>query len=338
MRLLQSKPAARRGFTLIELLVVIAVIALLVALTAAAVMNLFLKGPEAQDRSDMSAMTAALQQFKAKYGFYPPSRLFLANSLATYTSNAGDPLVADSLATLMAMFPNMSWNGVDWSGGLGMPPTGGVVLEGDQCLVFFLGGIPSSPGGTNACLGFSKSVGNPTQAGGERLKFYEFQPARLTQIHDTPATPAQFNKFFSYVNAHLNKPYAYFSPGRRGQGSYNSTWVTGTAPNTRGTGLGGPPLVGTTPNPYRNSDCNFTAKSLGVNPYASVWSTAAPAAISFINPDSFQLISAGRDGVFGPGTTSGTTVWTPTNTVVNLNGPGNDDISNFHDRNLGVAQ
>jgi general secretion pathway protein G len=330
MTFLHHKPAARRGFTLIELLVVISVIAVLVALVAAAVMNLLIKGPAVQDRADISALTGALQQFKAKYGFYPPSRVFLANKLKTYTDNASDKLVQESLATLSSMFPNMNWNGVDWTGGLGMPKSGTVVLEGDQCLVFFLGGIPTNANGTNACLGFSTSTTNPTAAGGQRFKFYDFQPGRLTSIHG--------NNFFSYLNAYgsppVGKEYAYFSTSKRGQNQYNSSWVTGTGATSRGTGLG----VMFVDAAYRNSDCNFTATSLKVNPYASVWVTTGSGAVTFINPDSFQLISAGADGKFGPGTSSAATIWTPSNPMASVNGPGADDTSNFSDRVLGATQ
>jgi prepilin-type N-terminal cleavage/methylation domain-containing protein len=314
MKLLHRKPAARRGFTLVEMVVVIAVIAILVALVAGAVINILGKGPVFQDRSDITALTAALQQFKAKYGYYPPSRFFLANSLDTYKNNIGDPLVKESFAWLNTMFPSMSWAGIDWSGGLGIPANPGyVILEGDQCLVFFLGGIPSTANNLNACLGFSRSPTNPTAPGGDRLKFYDFQPARLASIHG--------NAFFSYLNPYSSSPvaYAYFSTSRRGQNQYNSV---------AGTGLGAQSAS------YKNGDCNFTTTSLKVDPYASSW-TNPPA---FLNPESFQLISAGADGKFGPGTTSTTTVWSPTKVGANVTGPGRDDMSNFSDRILGESQ
>ena len=59
---------------------------------------------------------------------------------------------------------------IDWSGGLGMPPPDAsglsyVVLEGDQCLVFFLGGIPTTgDGSTPGALGFASSPGEPANA------------------------------------------------------------------------------------------------------------------------------------------------------------------------------
>jgi prepilin-type N-terminal cleavage/methylation domain-containing protein len=323
MRLSPRTPAARRGFTLIEMMVVIAVIAVLVGLLMAALFGVFSRGPATQDRADISGMTAALQNFKAKYKIYPPSRILLANNLAVYNNNISDPLVAESLRVLSIMFPNMNWSNVDWSNGLGMPnlkignaTVKAVILEGDQCLVFFLGGLP---GPSNSVAGFSTSPTNPTAAtapGGERIKFFDFKVDRLASAHG--------NVFLSYntpYDTDYRRPYAYFSVGRRGPNDYNSVWVS-TATKL-GTGLGRLSAS------YQNSDCT----TLGVTPYASAWSATNPP--TFINPESFQLISAGPDGLFGPGTTSAATVWTLTSTA-GVPNSGKDDISNFSDRVLGA--
>jgi prepilin-type N-terminal cleavage/methylation domain-containing protein len=297
MRVRRTQHAAARGFTLIELLVVIAIIGILVGLTVAAVMT-FLNTAPKQDRTDMTGMTSALQNFNAKYKFYPPSKIYLANTYAAYQNPpAGVPaaFVAQSLKSLKRMFPNLFGqnNAVDWSGGFGMPAAGYTILEGDQCLVFFLGGIPT----TGGCLGFSKNPYDPTAAGGERIKFYDFKGSRLQKKHG--------DNFYSYMNPYDNKaqPYAYFSSGER-QNGYNSAV----------TGLGA-------------SDC----ASLGVSPYASSWpaqgqTTPTP---NFIKPESFQLISAGEDGQFGPGTTSQATVWSDGNPASATTGPAADDLSNF---------
>jgi prepilin-type N-terminal cleavage/methylation domain-containing protein len=318
MSILRSKPADRSGFTLIELLVVIAIIGVLVALTLAAVMALINTNPK-QDRVDISQMTAALQNFNAKYKFYPPGRMYLSNSRADYYNPPVQPnlpanwsaaqkdaftraAALQSLEVLNRMFPQINWgSGINWHQGVAMPQ-GGVWLEGDQCLVFFLGGIP----GDKTFLGFSTNVQNPTAVGGERFKFYEFKPLRLTNNN---------NIFYSYKNPFdedVAKPYAYMCSFKgQNQNGYNSIL------NAYNLGYGVP-------------DCY----SLGVNPYAFFWPNAPGQPVRFVNPDSFQLISAGADGNFGVGTTDQTSAWNPTQPNTDSN--GKDDISNFSDLPLGA--
>jgi hypothetical protein len=66
-------------------------------------------------------------------------------------------------------------------------------------------------------------------------------------------------------------------------------------------------------------------EKFGVKPYRDTPST-------YYKPDSFQIICAGDDGVFGPGG-----LWTPASasTVYPPGSPGCDDQSNFHTRLLG---
>jgi general secretion pathway protein G len=265
MKLQPPGHAGRRGFTLIELLVVIAIIAILIGLLLAGVIPLLNKGPALRDRADLSQLDVALKEkFYAKYKFYPPSLLFLANNRALYKDQI-NALHQASLQYLNRMFPKLDWSGasgpIDWSGGLNkaLLDTQGVILQGDQCLVFFLGGIPTTGNGSNATLGFSTNQRNPSLLGGETFKFYEFQSPRLQALYAN-------NPFFSFMNSHdPPKPYAYFS-------SYNKT-----------NGY----------NPFGTVDC----APLGVQPYYSA-TTPAPA---YYNPNAFQIVSAGADGQFGPG-------------------------------------
>jgi general secretion pathway protein G len=291
MRPPRTRHSARRGFTLIELLVVIAIIAVLVGLTTAAVIRLLVVGPELKDRNDITQLELAVKTFHTKHGVYPPSKVFLSNNRADY--NPANPLHNESLRYLSKLCSRLEWSGIDWSGGLGMP-TGGVILEGDQCLVFFLGGIPAPGGGT---LGFSKDPKNPTKPGGERFRYYEFQAPRLKQLRSG-------NPFYSYLNAHDEpKAYAYFSSYGRENG-YDTV-----------SRLFNPP----------ESDC----KSLGVQPYYESAPPASPT-VRYVNPKTFQIISAGLDGNFGPGGQ-----WTVATAPV-VAAAGRDDISNFHTKVLGA--
>ena len=69
--------------------------------------------------------------------------------------------------------------------------------------------------------------------------------------------------------------------------------------------------------------------SIVVHPYFQ----PAGAGVRFLKADSFQIISAGPNKIFGPGGN-----WTPGTGPWAENQPGNDDISNWTQRKLGVAE
>jgi prepilin-type N-terminal cleavage/methylation domain-containing protein len=287
-----SATKRRSGFTLIELLVVIAIIAILAGLILAAVMALFRKGPEVQNRHDILQLSAALQNFKTKYGQYPPSRIRLYRTISSYKTPV-DQLDKDSISFLQSvMFPNMSSTAtIDWAGYNGanpvaIPPTG-IVLEEDQCLVFFLGGPPNTGGNASAGLmGFSNNESDPVdKANPNRIKFFDFDVNRLFN-RPVGANPS---KFPSYYDVYRKQPFIYFSSNKR-------------------------------PNGY-----DTTPNSLGVKPYQM---TNTPP-LKFYMPDSFQLISGGADGLFGPGG-----LWTEASAGA-IPVPGKDDVTNFHDGFMG---
>jgi prepilin-type N-terminal cleavage/methylation domain-containing protein len=273
MRLEHPRRAGRRAFTLVELLVVCAIIAVLVSLTTAAVMKFLAKGPEVQNVNDIHQLEAAIAAFHRDFKLgteYFPSRLKLCMRYTDYnTSQPG--LDRDSLGFLQRMFPRLwkdaasqatvvDWTG-HWSNGQGKidPP---VVLEGDQCLVFFLGGA----GGVN---GFSASASNPAAVGGARKgPYFNFDSTRLAAYPGHAAVngfvyPSYYD-VYGYKNG-TGKPYAYFSSytSRNGYNRYGST------------------------------DC----PALGVSPFIASLSPT----VQYVYPDKFQIISAGSDGVFGPG-------------------------------------
>jgi prepilin-type N-terminal cleavage/methylation domain-containing protein len=304
MKQKQLRRSLRTAFTLIELLVVISIIAVLISLTTAAVMQVLKKVNELKTRTDIDEMHQALVNYTMKTSLeQPPSRFVLCETQADYITGMSDPnpaiaqLYSDSYAYLTRLFPRLynsilmtwgtvqpgppSWVGVDWNGnGLHDPPA---ILEGDQCLVFFLGGFNTQ--------GFSTNPANPAQLGGDRLgPYFEFKPVRLVDP-GRAASPG----YRVYIDAYGKSPYVYFSSykARNGYIRYAS--------------LG--------------SDCSLVPQG----PYND-------GAGNYYNPDSFQIISAGRDTVFGnlPGG-----IWTPT-IAPQIPLPGRDDMANFHDRLLGI--
>jgi prepilin-type N-terminal cleavage/methylation domain-containing protein len=271
----------RAAFTLIEILVVIAIIAILASLLLVGVMAIMRKGPEVRNRNDILQLNVGLQKFKDKFGFYPPSKIKLVPQFSNY--NLAVQLDQQSNAVLGQMWPNIDRTQIfAWAGPATMPATG-VTLEGHECLVFFLGGISDGTGPT----GFYTNPLNPTKpgvaGGSDKYKFLDFDAGRCVTLGTNTG-------FYSYLDAHaannqLKKPFAYFSSYKRANGY----------------------------SPFGSSD----NASLGVSPYIE----SSTPTVKYYAPDTYQIISAGANGVFGPGG-----VWTPGNNSVQ----GKDDISNFY--------
>jgi prepilin-type N-terminal cleavage/methylation domain-containing protein len=75
---------------------------------------------------------------------------------------------------------------------------------------------------------------------------------------------------------------------------------------------------------YSNGTYGSDCPNLGVNPYMS--------GLTYLNPNGFQIISAGKNRLFGPGGQ-----WNPT-TGYGGGGPGADDLANFSSTFLGAPQ
>jgi prepilin-type N-terminal cleavage/methylation domain-containing protein len=362
MKLTPNNQTRRTGFTLIELMVVVVIIALIAGLLTAATIKALAKGKQVRCKTEISELSVAVQNFYAKFGFYPPSQIKLCEKLSYYGATTFD---TESINTIRRMFPRIDmtiWGsasptvGIDWNGNnvidpatAASGPVGVTILEGDQCLVFFLGGIPANTGGPPGCTGFSTNAGNPAahvSTGGPTMPLlFEFPSSRLI-LRST----ASGNFFYSFLDPYGSSngsggllsglPYAYFSAynNRNGYNRYFS-----------------PPA-------FAASDC-FTLGTIAPNgvmvwPYAE----ALPAlgntipAPRYINPETFQIISAGPDGaIAGGGFGSGTVlsgqvnppgdtrltgpgpIWTQATagTVYATGNAGADDQSNFSDTYLG---
>jgi prepilin-type N-terminal cleavage/methylation domain-containing protein len=346
---------ARSGFTLVEMLVVISIIVILVALLLVAVTQVIGGGYEVMTLNDLRQMTVAMDNFKAKFGVLPPSKIILIGNRALYEARSDNNtdmgrLYRDSYNYINALWPRIDWTtSIDWSGA-GLPSSVEFILEGDQCLVFFLGGIPfhdpANPTLTG-CRGFSSKPTNPTyipppaeSALDVRVSFMQFDNSRLfardavwqaaRHAENKPYTAAPSPAFYSYKDPWgTEMPYAFFSSGKRNNG-YSST----VDPKTR--------AIGDCPSlilfgPY----CEGMPSSAGVD-------IVSPT--RYINPTRFQIISAGKNGWFGTGgpwspalaaTPRKPSPWGSTDAVMVGGGLitiGADDQANFYDSKLGVPQ
>src|SRR3954447_10020916 len=177
-----------RGFTLVELLVVVVILALLIAFLLPAINSAIRTGRNASAQAEINQMAAALAQFKTQYGVYPPSRLYLNESgdysVATMTANftglsaaAASSLSQRSVSYLRRIWPRMTLSTTaitghplqydfDGSGAVSPPK----ILQGAECLVFFLGGIPQvTDNGTFGVTGFAKDPVNPMRSANTAL-------------------------------------------------------------------------------------------------------------------------------------------------------------------------
>jgi prepilin-type N-terminal cleavage/methylation domain-containing protein len=196
---------SRVAFTLIELLVVIAIIGVLVALTAAGVMRFMGEGPKMVAKNDINQLSISLELFKNKYKVYPPSAIKLCENRSEYSASAFDQ---ESLTYLVNIWPKLGdFKGIKWGGATNLP-AGGVVLDCDQCLVFFLGGIPTVSGGVYGTSGFSVNPINPADTTPDRARFYEFKAGSRLRARVTGSP------FPSFYDAYEKQPYLYFSSGR----------------------------------------------------------------------------------------------------------------------------
>ena len=366
-----SRPT-RSGFTLIELLVVVVIIGILVALLAPAIFGAIRTARDAAVIAEINAMANSMASFHDRYGEYPPSRVILSEngyyatdltvalSAVTFSPSITLPsgiddlsygqLAQRSLRAMRKMFPRVTFS---TSGSVGMlydfngdgavdanaptsgGNTGGILAEGDEALTFFLGGIPSvDASGPIGMSGFGKNPQNPfvndinTQS--RDKSFFEFRAERLYDF-DGDGMPSYID---TLGTGNDGRPYAYFvaHPGVGYDPNDCNTNADSTGTMLQTFNLG-----------FAVSSGNLYTTSPGPNPYTS--SAPAPTTgtslrtASFINQNSFQIISAGRDrnyGVGGQFLSSGTNGKLPVSadsTVTNRQAE-NDNLTNFATQRL----
>jgi prepilin-type N-terminal cleavage/methylation domain-containing protein len=375
----------RAGFTLVEVLVVIAIIAVLVSLTAAAVFKISGKGDELIARHDISNLAAAIEAFKQQMKVdFIPSRFRLREDLFGYVNPlTADYLDSESWAYLKKLFPKLPTPAaaypmpgsvlIDWNNN--GTQDGAVDLEGHQCLVFFLGGIPTGAwnGQPNNVTGFSTNPAYPGPAlyvplppqpatpvpvlmTTERIgPFYrDFKSDRLTIILSMPLNPTVSIQngtqtgnagFFSYLDPWGVNPYAYFSAYKKVNG-YNRYLAYYASPPLSLTSNSAPGATWSDNHTLQlEARATLTTGIGDVWPYAQAAGNAQYPLMTYLNKDTYQIISSGPDRFFGEGTPltivkgvwtplSVTALWTPQNTS-QVTAKGRDDFSNFHDRQLG---
>jgi type II secretory pathway pseudopilin PulG len=384
------------GVTLIELMVVLLVIAVLIGLLVPALVGALRTGREGAERTEIGNLATALEHFKGQYGVYPPSQIVLIENgdyspsrwrnLPIFTwANDEYGVTQDgvfsrslSLQYLRRIWPQLllsevgpaqldldgdgtPWNSpldfYDWNGDGNPSGPQAFALSGDECLVFFLGGIPTGQydGGQGSrdpslvekyppgVLGFARHPENPTlplrlSTGAGRVgPFFEFPSDRLVDIDQ--------NGFWEFVPLRrtASSGYAYFS-AYEGAGYRPDDWNLPQEPSgsamDRQRFLVHWPLSSAYPGGFWRTSPVPHLVSPGPNPYTvgpSFRQTGEPP--QYWNPNSFQIISPGEDQMYGVGgsysQTEGVSGWTESGQVRRGE---EDNLTNFAPGKLGASQ
>ncbi len=222
----QSRRQIRSAFTLIELLVVIAIIAILVSLTAAAVMKVLGNIPKVQTSTEIGEMDQAMASFMAAYGLQspPPSMLSIhENGAYNPTANPLDAVTVKFFQRCFGKTFNV-FGPHDWNGDSNTNES--YILSGQQCLVFYLGGIPTyTTNGTIGMTGFAMNNAHPaapTPGSTRNGPFFNFKSSKLVLVNNFPV----------YMDPWNAKPkqsaYAFFSSQGKVNG-YNAMDCGGVA-------------------------------------------------------------------------------------------------------------
>jgi len=172
------RPGTRRGFTMIELLMVILIISILIAMILPAINSVRGSALVAGVRQDIAQFDQAIAQFKNLYGVEPPSRIILYETGSDWQTKTDFETVR-SKAILRRIWPQFDFTrNRPWLDGNPALSTTALALNSGECLTFFIGGVIAyndkngnlvpEKGEDIVATGFSKNPADPFELGGNR--------------------------------------------------------------------------------------------------------------------------------------------------------------------------
>jgi prepilin-type N-terminal cleavage/methylation domain-containing protein len=314
-------PAPRRrrppaGFTLVELLTVVLIIGMLVALISGAALMARNAARRAVDKTDVSQLAAAVEQYKIEHGEYPPDFAFINHNIGSASDPLRDQARADLMRHIRKRWPRYQGDLTFFVAqlntfGLADDPTSlpsgaavpRIYLDPASALAFWLGGLPEDAA-TLKPSGFHQDPTNPFKSGGPRTEsFFEFKPERFVYGESDPFGGAGRGMRYYPPSAEIPAggavseyaPYVYFKARRlaatnRYEYGYADTSVT-------------PPVF--TPAYYMHGpsvSVNVAVPYLdGRDPqYSDPAAMSAAAKVrTWRNQETFQVLCPGLDGQYG---------------------------------------
>ncbi|GAB4133980.1 type II secretion system protein [Thermopirellula anaerolimosa] len=320
-----SIPFARSGFTLVEMLTVIVIIGILAGLISAAAIYARARAREAAIYTQIKQLEASLMQYKNEYGEFPPD---------FWGWNGGEGPAAQAKAEqdlrrhLRKRWPKYAAGAdpiVQFAADLtaaGLDPT---KLDPASALVFWLGGLPEeAPSGVWKPAGFHADEEHPFQYGQPRTgPMFEFDPKKIT--NDAVGILRY------YMEGPTSSPVVYFRAQRdANNGRFEYGLISGGAFQP----MKYVHFSDADPDPKANRS-NIAVPYLDGDPQLGAPADPAQAASkrNWRNPETFQIIHPGLDGVFGNGRDSSGNVvsfrFTISGQGFSADGGDFDNITNF---------
>lgn len=295
----------RSGFTLVELMVVIVIIAILATLLLQAVSGAMATARTTEVVTDISTFESHITAFQQRYGQHPPSFVAIPEDASLWSSDwDSTPPVAgitnlhrrSSKALIRQLWPEFDflYGGTTGApGGIDINDDGDaadfLVLNGAECFVFFLGGIPdrvdTNSDGTDDSwnvVGFSANPQAPfTRGVGNRVgPFGNFFVSRFVDVDATLG-----------INLDEKMP-EYCDPLRNQRTPYQ--YLCGYETGSRPYGLDYDPATATNPS---TADDELIPQPTGLED--GYWLSNSGGRPQYIPQG--QIVSPGEDGDFGIG-------------------------------------